>query len=172
MKHPLAQSEKQLPQAPAESAYERDYYAWVQDQVRALRERRPEALDWENLCEEVGDLAASLKRELRSRLEAILTHLLKWRYQPRKRSVSWRVTLVEQRHKADGLLEENSSLRSMLGDIMARAYGSACSLAGTEMGLEKKEWQRTFPAECPWSAEQVLDEDFLPNPPRAASRSR
>jgi hypothetical protein len=77
-----------------ESAYERDFYAWLLSQVSALRERRFRDLDLEDLIEEAEDLAKSLPRELRNRLKVILVHLLKWRFQPAKRSTSWKVTAV------------------------------------------------------------------------------
>lgn len=41
---------------PPSDLYERDYYTWIQEQVRALRERRVEHLDWPNLAEEIEDL--------------------------------------------------------------------------------------------------------------------
>lgn len=40
------------------SLYERDPYTWALEQARALRERRAAAVDWDNLAEEVEDLAA------------------------------------------------------------------------------------------------------------------
>ena len=40
--------------------YERDYYTWIQEQVRALRERRAEDLDWPNLAD--GDRGPRKKR--------------------------------------------------------------------------------------------------------------
>ncbi len=155
-----------------ESLYDRDYYAWVQKQVEALRRRRPEALDWEYLREEVEDLGKHERRELTSRLQMILVHLLKWQFQSRKRSRSWEGTLVEQRLNAKELLSENPSLKPQMVELTARAYQLARPTAASEMGLGKREWQRLFPAACPWSPEQVLDEDFLPATPPARPRSR
>ena len=37
-------------------------------------------------------------------------------------------------------------------------------VAGKEMRLKRDQWQSLFPAQCPWSAEQILDEDFYPKP--------
>src|SRR3984893_6553283 len=93
-----------------ESLYRRDYYAWVQTQVQALKERQLNDLDLENLSEEVADLGTSLRHELRSRMRVILTHLLKWQFQPSKKSSSWQMTLIEQRAGVRDLLEENPSL--------------------------------------------------------------
>ncbi len=160
-------------QQASESVYDRDYYAWVQEQVKALRERRPEALDWENLREEVEDLGRHERRELRSHLKLILVHLLKWEFQSRKRSRSWRSTIVEQRRQASSLIRENSSLRRQLGELLAEAYRLATPAAAAEMGLDILEWERgALPSQCPWSVEQVLDEDFLPAMLRTGSRSR
>ena len=64
--------------------YERDYYAWVQDQVEALRERRIEDVDWKNVAEEIEDLGKSEKRALRSLLVRLVEHLLKIEHAPVK----------------------------------------------------------------------------------------
>lgn len=154
------------------STYERDYYAWVQEQVKALRERRTEALDWENLREEVEDLGKGVRLQLRSRLKIVLAHLLKWQFQPSKRSVSWKATLVEQRGEIAEILQENPSLKSQLPELLANSYELARRLAGTEMRMEKREWQQALPSKCPWSVDQLLDEDFVPTPARVGSRSR
>ena len=49
------------PLPPAE-LYERDYYTWTQEQARALRDRRTEAVDWTNVAEEIEDLGKSERR--------------------------------------------------------------------------------------------------------------
>ncbi len=161
-------------QTAAEPAYDRDYFGWVSSQAIALRQHRAEALDWENLREEVEDLGAALKRELRSRLKIILIHLLKFRYQARKQSVSWENTLLEQRAECRDLLEENPSLKLVVPELLAKAYRYARPAAGSEMRLAKEEWLALFPARCPWAAGQVLDDDFVPGlvpgRPRRASR--
>jgi hypothetical protein len=157
------------PRQARQSEYDRDFYAWIQTQVQALRERRFDALDLENLAEEVEDVGKGLQRELRNRLEVILVHLLKWQYQPSRRSASWENTLGEQRSRTREFLQKNPSLRPQLFEILGRAYGSACFIAARQMNLTKIQWQRTFPSECPWSAEQVLDDDFLPKASRSKS---
>jgi hypothetical protein len=156
-------------QAARESEYDRDFYAWIQSQVQALRARRFDALDAENLAEEVEDVGRSLRRELTSRLRVTIAHLLKCQYEPEKRSDSWQSTLDEQRWNAREILQESPSLRPQLHEILGTAYKSACLLAAREMGLTKLQRQRTFPSECPWSIEQLLDDDFLPKASRSKS---
>jgi len=139
-------------------------------QVSALRERRFRDLDLENLIEEVEDLAKSLPRELRNRLKVILVDLLKWQFQPAKRSTSWKVTLLEQRDQIAELHKQNPSLRRQVPELIERAYTSASKRAGTEIKLQRARLQRTLPPHCPWTTEQILDDDFLPSASRSSSR--
>ena len=90
--------------SPRNSLYERDYYSWALQQARALQERRIEALDWENLAEEMDDLGRSEARSLRSQLARLLAHLLKWQLQPRRRTNSWRGSIRGARREIRGLL--------------------------------------------------------------------
>jgi hypothetical protein len=144
-------------------SYEQDFHAWVLSQVNLLREHRFSELDLENLIEEVEDLARSVGRELRSRLLVLLVHLLKWRYQPSRKSTSWDLTLFHQRNQILQLLEESPSVKRTLPDVILKTYPIAQKEAGKEMRLDKSQWARTFPAQCPWTIEQILDEDYLPN---------
>jgi len=144
------------------SLYRQDYYAWAREQSVALRERRLDALDLEHLSEEVEGLAKSERRELRSRLTRILVHLLKCRFQPARRSRSWEATLALQRVEIADLFHDSPSLRSELPESVERAYSLALRLAGKEMAMKREQWERLFPARCPWSPKQILDEDFYP----------
>jgi len=146
--------------ARREDLYERDYYTWALEQGRALRARHIEALDWENLAEEVESLGRSEARELRSCLEVLLVHLLKWRYQPDKRSTSWRLTVRERRRRVAQVIDENPGLKSTLQANVTAAYEIARLVAARETRLAEK----TFPPASPWSFEQLSDEDFWPKP--------
>ncbi len=161
MKPDSARSKSRFREKIRKSDYERDFHAWLLSQVHALKDRRFRDLDLENLIEEVGDLARSLSRELRNRLRVILVHLLKWQYQSSKRSTSWRVTLVEQRDQIAQLLEESPSLYEQLPNLIEKAYPSATKRAGVEM--QRGKIRHIFPAHCPWTIEQILDDEFVPN---------
>ena len=65
------------PKISCSELYEHDYYAWVGEQVRALRGRRLEDIDFENVAEEIEDLGKSEKRSVQSHLETLIEHLLK-----------------------------------------------------------------------------------------------
>lgn len=165
MKASLAVSKNGFREEATDSPYEHDLHAWLLAQAKALKQRRLGNLDIENLIQEVETLAGRLVRELQSRLTLVLLHLLKWQFRPSKRSPSWESTLVLQRAEVQRLLHENPSLRRRIPTLVEAVYATARKAAGREMKMAR--WERTLPAECPWTPAQILDEDFLPN-----SRSR
>jgi hypothetical protein len=144
---------------PCEDLYQRDFYTWALEQGRALRAHHTEAIDWENLAEEVEGLGRSEARELEGRLEVLLLHLLKWRYQPKKRSRSWRLSIREQRQRVARELRQNLGLQTTLAESVSGAYESARLVAARETKLA----ERTFPLTSPWIFGQINDPDFWPN---------
>lgn len=146
--------------------YEADTYGWAMQQAEALRAaarlqlNTPLALDWENLAEEIEDLAKSRARELSSRYYQLLAHLLKWEFQPEKRSSSWRGTVTGQRSEIEDVVEESPSLKPQQEDRFRRAYRKARRLASDETGLPLE----TFPEDCPYTLEQAIDPEFWPGP--------
>jgi Domain of unknown function DUF29 len=55
-----------------------DFHAWLLDQVGKLRARQLGSLNWDDLAEELEAMARNDRLELRSRLQNLLSHLLKW----------------------------------------------------------------------------------------------
>ncbi|ETW98544.1 MAG: hypothetical protein ETSY1_18320 [Candidatus Entotheonella factor] len=98
------------------------------------------------------------RRELASRLAVLIMHLLKWRYQPIRRSRSWYLTINEQRQRLKRLLRNRPSLAVLLSQILADSYSHAYGRALAETRLP----ETVIPHECPWTLEQVLDEAFWP----------
>lgn len=147
--------------------YETDTYGWALQQAEALRAaarlklNTPLALDWENLAEEIEDLGKSRARELSSRYYQLLAHLLKWEFQPDKRTPSWRATVSEQRSEIREVLSESRSLKPQREERLRAAYGKARRLAGDETGKGLD----AFPEENPYTLDQVMDYDFWPGPP-------
>ena len=142
------------------AAYDEDFYAWTVEQARLLRAGEVSALDTENLAEEIESMGKSDRRELRSRLTVLVSHLLKWQFQPEQRSSSWSGTIREQRRQIELVLADSPSLRPAVAEALAQAYAEAREDAAEETGLG----QGAFPAECPFTAEQVLAHGFLPQP--------
>jgi hypothetical protein len=106
--------------------YERDYYAWLQEQVRALRERRIEDVDWENVAEEIEGLSRSEKRGVRSQMARTIEHFLKLRYAHGMirecNARGWQNSAKSARFELNKLLQESPSLRPRLPEILADAY--------------------------------------------------
>ena len=94
------------------SLYDIDFNLWVESLVAALRARQLGDLDLSNLIEEIEDLAKRDKEALRSYLKRLLTHLLKWQYQPSKRSKSWKVSMSNARIEIEDILLDSPSLRN------------------------------------------------------------
>ncbi|RLT34947.1 MAG: DUF29 domain-containing protein [Chloroflexi bacterium] len=140
------------------STYERDFYAWTQDQATLLRSHEFARLDIANLIEEIEAMGRSERRQLTNRLEVLLIHLLKWQFQPALRGRSWELTIIEQRRRLDKLLHDNPSLRPQLRELLVEAYDDASFGAMRETGLP----QATFPLTCPYALRQVLDQGWLP----------
>jgi hypothetical protein len=142
-----------------ENLYEQDFSAWAEEQVHLLRHQQFTQLDTAHLIEELEDMRSSTRRELVSRLAVLLAHLLKWQFQPSQRGRSWEVTIQVQRSDIVDLMTDNPSLHSQWGTFIARAWPKARRIAWGETGLDLK----TFPAVCPYSSVQLLDETFLPD---------
>ena len=139
--------------------YERDFYAWLMHNAALIRQGRLAEIDAGNVAEELESMGRSERRELIHRLEILLMHLLKWRYQPERRGRSWRNTIRIQRIDTRRLLADNSSLRAQSPTLVAEAYEKACLLAAGETELPEDR----FPSACPFTLQQALDDGFWPD---------
>ena len=139
-----------------EPTYDRDFYAWTQEQARLLREGRLSELDLDNLAEEIESMGKQQRREMRNRLALLLMHLLKWQYQVSHRTPSWRFTIREQRDEILQLLKDSPSLKAVMEDLFTDAYGKGRRDAADETGLSLK----AFPAEPPFALADALDPLF------------
>ena len=142
--------------------YEQDFYAWSVDMAAKIRNKNFDSIDIENIAEEIEALGRSDYRELISRLEVLIAHLLKWQLQPDKRSSSWRGTIVEQRDKIDMLLTDSPSLNHKLTDQIdiEKVYKSAKNKFYKDTGLKISKLMANNP--CPYEISQILDDDFYP----------
>jgi Domain of unknown function DUF29 len=140
------------------SLYDRDFVGWTEQMIEALRQGDWAGLDVENLIEEVKALGRSDRRAIKSRLEVLLMHLLKWQFQPEMRSRSWQATILEQRLRIADILEDSPSLNAYLPTVVEGCYDSARKLAAIETGLPIER----FPADCEYPIGQLLDQTYLP----------
>ncbi|MBI3698676.1 MAG: DUF29 family protein, partial [Acidobacteria bacterium] len=66
----------------AKDLYDLDFFEWTARNAELLREGRFTEADMEHIAEELEDMGKRDRRELESRLELLLEHLLKWQMQP------------------------------------------------------------------------------------------
>jgi Domain of unknown function DUF29 len=140
--------------------YETDFAVWAEHQALMVQLGMWEELDQEHLVEELEALSRSEHSELESRLEVLITHLLKWQFDAASQNPRrlWRATIREQRHRLTRLLQRNPSLRPPLPDVLHQNYPHARLIALDETDLPDS----ILPATCPWSIQQILDENFMP----------
>jgi hypothetical protein len=140
--------------------YEKDYHLWAETNAQLLRDERFAELDLAHLVEEVEDMAGNHRRQLSSRLDVLILHLLKWEFQPSLRSRSWSTTIDVQREAIARLLRKNPSLKPLVEEEVADSYPVAVTGASGDTGIPKK----LFPKTCPYTKEQILDKRFFPKP--------
>ena len=138
--------------------YDKDFHDWAVSQARALREHRPNALDWENLADEIESLGKRDRRKVASDLNKILEHLIKWRYQPEKRKTGWRSAIREHRDRIARILADSPSLKRWPGGVLNEEYRKARAVALEDTGVPEER----IPQHCPFSAKDVLDANYWP----------
>ncbi|MBD2180037.1 DUF29 domain-containing protein [Planktothrix sp. FACHB-1355] len=146
------------PEALMPSLYETDFYAWTQEQAKLLKHQQWSQLDLPNLIEEIESLGKQQRAELRNRLKVLIGHLLKWEFQPERRSRSWLMTIRVQRRDTQELLQENPSLKPYLQEAIQKIYESGRDLAVGETNLPLK----SFPENCPYTLEEIFSDRFYP----------
>jgi serine phosphatase RsbU (regulator of sigma subunit) len=160
----------------AATLYERDFYAWTQDQAAALRalpERvRPNTLDVEHLAEEIEDLGRSQRAAAQSLIRQILIHLLKLAFHPDQRArAHWRQETREFRVQLESIFEASPSLQARRAELAAWAWARASRQVRD--GLEDEDHAeaaaqvRSATSEAPYfdlDAEVLHPEWFPPRP--------
>jgi hypothetical protein len=151
----------------AHTTVERDFHAWLLEQAALLRKKRFNQLDWSNIAEELEAMASAERRELLRRLATIFEHFLKMEYEPEvRRERGRKTTIAKTRTGIEQILEQSPRLKGQLEEFAQRAYGDGCRHAGTDLGLTRRQWEKTFSRTSPWTVKQILDDDFFPSPPK------
>lgn len=138
--------------------YDSDVVAWASEQAALLRAGKLSQIDIENIAEEIEDVGKSEKRELASRMAVLLSHLLKWKFQPGRRGSSWQRTIKEQRKALALHIKGTPSLKVALADPdwIATVWADAVSSAAQETQLD------VFPEDCIWDMGKILSLEFYP----------
>ncbi len=148
--------EKPLFSSPAN--YEDDFYPWTYEQAELLRLDRFRESDLTDIIGELETSGRGERKASRSSCRLVPLRLLKWQFQPRHLSNSWRNTIRLERRQIEANEQENPSLEAKASDIVAEAYDDTRFEVADETNLPFE----TFPVICPRTPDQIRHPDFLP----------
>ena len=170
-------------QAPAAELYHSDGYTWAIEQADALRRRDFNAVDWDNVIEEIEDLSRSEERSLKSQYAKAIEHLLKLQYRRQWETgpvPGWRTSANNARREIEDVLRENPGLRGKRDEVFAKAWRKAKGDAiaafvnhdmeaivdeaqyRREQKRLSRAWNEVLPAGCPYTRAQVEASHWWP----------
>jgi hypothetical protein len=138
--------------------YDQDFHVWILNNVELLRSGKLTEVDAEHIAEELESMGKRDLRQLRSRLQVLVMHLLKSHYQPQNQTKSWLTAIDHQRDQIESLLLDSPSLREQPPQALDWIYPKAIRDASRETNLPPS----TFPLQLPYSLDEILDPNFLP----------
>ncbi len=148
-------------QTTAKKLYDTDYNLWVMETVDQLKNKNFDAIDLENLIEEVSDLSRRDKRKLESLLRRLFEHLLKlkyWESQITRNQGHGQGEIRTFRKQINNELKTSPSLNHHLLEIFDKCYQDAREIVSDKSQLPIN----TFPETLIGTMEQILDENWLP----------
>ena len=137
--------------------YESDYLQWLEETVNLLKSGQLDALDYENLIEELESLGRSEKRAVSSLLEQIIRHLLFYQYwtvELEYNANHWEAEIISFRNQLEKYLTTN--LYHYLRDNLDVIYNDAKDYVKAKTKLNH------LPNVCPYTLNQLLDKTWLP----------
>lgn len=132
--------------------YLEDETAWLDAMADRIQSGAIDELDYAHLQEYLTDMTRRDRREVKSRLVVLLTHILKWTAQTEHRSRSWLGSIIEQRQELAGDASK-SVLRNHAEDVLGEAYAAAVERASAETGLATD----AFPKDCAYNLDELLN---------------
>jgi hypothetical protein len=140
--------------------YEIDDYLWLEETIKLLKEKRLFDLDLSNLIEELESLAKRQLNKVRSLLRQIIIHILLLQYWSEEYEMNyrhWRSEITTFRFDLNNSL--TTSLKNNLDKEKENIYQKAIKYVEEKTGLSSN----IFPQQCPYSLEQLLDDNWLPS---------
>jgi hypothetical protein len=161
---------KVIARPPAGDLYENDFALWAEHQAALLRAGRFDALDLDNLIEEVEDLGRRERDMVESHTETILEHLLKLALsradRPRR---GWLVAVDRRRAKLARKL--TTTLRNHLETELPTLYAGLRRPVARQ--LEKDGVSPdALPSACPYTLDQILNLDWYPAGPHGLAEPK
>ncbi|MEH2164174.1 MAG: DUF29 domain-containing protein [Nostoc sp.] len=137
--------------------YESNYLQWLEETIKCLKAGKLVEVDYENLIEELEDLAKNEKRRVRSLFEQIIRHLLLYQYwdleKPRNDN-HWVAEIISFRNQLNEDLSAN--LRNHLEENLSIIYSNALDYVKAKTKLNN------LPELCPYTLDKIFDKNWLP----------
>jgi len=152
--------------------YEKDFYLWVLENLRLLKNKEYELVDWENLLEEIEDMARRELRSVISLMVVIMEHIYKWENYRESACMDsgWKKSILNARKELIDLFDEIPSLKRIAQEkeSLNKAWRRAVRRLivwfdeDENKNLAKKYFGRLpteedFPKDCPYTFEQVME---------------
>jgi hypothetical protein len=110
-------------------------------------------IDGEFVKDLIISLAKNQERGVGSQMTRFMKHLLKWIYQPQKRTRSWAVSINNSRDEIEDFLVNQKTLSDKVESDLTKLYSRAKRQASGETGLVPS----SFPYDCPWTLDDILN---------------
>jgi hypothetical protein len=135
--------------------YEQDFNLWTQNMAIAIQRRDLNAMDWDNLLEEIEDMGKSEKRSLESYLELLIAHILKlkyWEAEKDRNYTHWQVEVKNFRSRINRLLRRSPSLHQYMENIYPEIFEET-----------KDIWQVEFmiPEDCWIDLQEIMEKEYF-----------
>ena len=168
--------------AGVRSLYDEDPWSWAQEQVAAMRRRDLGAVDWDNVIEEIGDVAGRDERTWVSHCRNVISHLLKIHNSPNSPDLNhWRDEIEDWRQEMHEVLDDSPGMRSKLAELLPKAWRRGRAVAVRKLARHgspdnvahqrrlQRAWESRLPAERPYHLEDItsydpFDRDAKPDP--------
>jgi hypothetical protein len=104
--------------------YEKDFYLWVLENLKLLKNKEFELVDWANLLEEIEDMGRRYLDSVVSLMAVILEHLYKWENFKCNEYVghSWIKSINNARNELDTIFERHPSIRKKSMEELSIAW--------------------------------------------------
>jgi hypothetical protein len=152
--------------------YEKDFYLWVQETLKLLREKRYDLVDWENLLEEIDGIGRSLIIAMLRQMRRIMEGLYKWEnFRDHPEMYDWVEEISRARRELEDLFEDSPSLKAIAQDkdTLQRAWKLTVRALVDWLKLPpnkalavshfkgKLPTEENFPQECPYTFQQIME---------------
>jgi Domain of unknown function DUF29 len=147
--------------------YDDDFFAWTQYQAEVLRSMpAPDnRFDRENVAEEIETVGRNERDAVRSQVRRILEHFLKLAYSPAgDPRYGWKGSIIDARAELDDKL--SPTLQHDIRAVLGKLYATARKRVATDLQEHGEQGTAaSLPAECSYTIDQVLADDWYPSPP-------